>query len=157
MYSVLYPDGLCRPLCTATLIQVHIYSNRTVIYVVNVIVSLSHTGGGSWVTSQSPFCAGQTSQVHYNTLCKFLWWVFVMYCIWTLWLFHITVICRPNNQTLPYDFTHIVKATKLSCEVTQNERALLAFLLAKINKMDPDIIVVRVFVWLLLVYTYFVD
>lgn len=54
------------------------------------------------------------------------------------------VICRPNNQTLPYDFNHVVKATKLSCEVTQNERALLAFLLAKINKLDPDIIVVSI-------------
>lgn len=54
------------------------------------------------------------------------------------------MICRPNNQTLPYDFNHVVKATKLACEVTQNERALLAFLLAKINKLDPDIIVVSV-------------
>ena len=54
------------------------------------------------------------------------------------------MICRPNNQTLPYDFSHVVKATKLSCEITQNERALLAFLLAKINKLDPDIIVVSI-------------
>lgn len=59
------------------------------------------------------------------------------------WL-NFLVICRPNNQTLPYDFNHVVKATKLSCEVTQNERALLAFLLAKINKLDPDIIVVSI-------------
>ena len=59
------------------------------------------------------------------------------------WL-NFLVICRPNNQTLPYDFNHVVKATKLSCEVTQNERALLAFLLAKINKLDPDIIVVGI-------------
>ncbi|XP_067669020.1 DNA polymerase alpha catalytic subunit-like [Haliotis asinina] len=56
---------------------------------------------------------------------------------------HFCAISKPSDCIFPYDFKD--KAQKesrtMKTEILPNERALLGFLLAKIHKVDPDIIV----------------
>ena len=47
------------------------------------------------------------------------------------------------NQAFPYDFSRYTKTEGKFIEVHPTERALLGFLLAKVHKLDPDVIVVR--------------
>ncbi|KAM6447113.1 DNA polymerase alpha catalytic subunit isoform 2-T2 [Liasis olivaceus] len=54
---------------------------------------------------------------------------------------HFCVISKPNDCIFPYDFKEIVKKKKGKIEIATTERTLLGFLLAKIHKIDPDVIV----------------
>ena len=54
-------------------------------------------------------------------------------------------LSKPHDCVFPFDLSdHVSKHKKeVKVEVIAQERALLGFLLAKIHKIDPDIIVVR--------------
>ncbi|XP_052784839.1 DNA polymerase alpha catalytic subunit-like [Mya arenaria] len=56
---------------------------------------------------------------------------------------HFCVISKPNDCIFPWDFNDKVQkeSKRMKVEVLPTERALLGFLLAKIHKIDPDIIV----------------
>uniref|UniRef100_A0A0B7B4I6 DNA polymerase n=1 Tax=Arion vulgaris TaxID=1028688 RepID=A0A0B7B4I6_9EUPU len=56
---------------------------------------------------------------------------------------HFCVISKPSDSIYPFDFRdQITKQTKrMKIEITPGERGLLGFLLAKIHKLDPDLIV----------------
>ncbi|CAH1781279.1 unnamed protein product [Owenia fusiformis] len=56
---------------------------------------------------------------------------------------HFSAMTRPSDGIFPFDLKDRLKAQKgrLTTELCQNERMLLAFLLAKIHKIDPDVIV----------------
>jgi DNA polymerase elongation subunit (family B) len=52
------------------------------------------------------------------------------------------VLSRPTEEPWPLDHRDSMKTTKLTQVVlAENERALLNLFLAKINKIDPDVIV----------------
>jgi DNA polymerase alpha subunit A len=50
-------------------------------------------------------------------------------------------IRRPVDRTFPFGFEEHLKRKRFNVEVAPSERALLAYLLAKIHRVDPDIIV----------------
>ncbi|KAK3094405.1 hypothetical protein FSP39_001308, partial [Pinctada imbricata] len=56
---------------------------------------------------------------------------------------HFCVLSKPSDCILPYDFRE--KAQKesknMKIEIMPNERALIGYLLARIHKLDPDVIV----------------
>ncbi|KAL8595946.1 hypothetical protein ACOMHN_018258 [Nucella lapillus] len=56
---------------------------------------------------------------------------------------YFSVISKPSDVIFPYDFRDRVQreSKRLQVEVLPTERALLGFLLAKIHKVDPDLIV----------------
>lgn len=55
---------------------------------------------------------------------------------------YLTVLSRPSEEPWPFDLRDSLTTTKITkVERAENERALLNFFLAKINKMDPDVIV----------------
>ncbi|XP_075769401.1 DNA polymerase alpha catalytic subunit isoform X2 [Pelodiscus sinensis] len=54
---------------------------------------------------------------------------------------HFCVISKPNDCIFPYDFKEIIKSKNANVEIAATERTLLGFFLAKIHKIDPDIIV----------------
>ncbi|XP_061483331.1 DNA polymerase alpha catalytic subunit isoform X3 [Rhineura floridana] len=54
---------------------------------------------------------------------------------------HFSVISKPNDCIFPYDVKEIVKNKNLKIEIAMTERTLLGFFLAKVHKIDPDVIV----------------
>ncbi|ESP04902.1 hypothetical protein LOTGIDRAFT_109334, partial [Lottia gigantea] len=56
---------------------------------------------------------------------------------------HFCVLSKPNDCIYPFDFKDKLskEGKNMKTEVLPNERALLAFLLAKIHKIDPDLII----------------
>ncbi|XP_031752563.1 DNA polymerase alpha catalytic subunit isoform X3 [Xenopus tropicalis] len=54
---------------------------------------------------------------------------------------HFCVLSKPNDCIFPYDFKEAVKRKNANIEIALTERTLLGFFLAKIHKIDPDIIV----------------
>ncbi|EFX79893.1 hypothetical protein DAPPUDRAFT_304346 [Daphnia pulex] len=55
---------------------------------------------------------------------------------------HFCLLSRPSEEPWPLDHRDTMKTTKLTkIELAENERALLNLFLAKINKIDPDVIV----------------
>ncbi|XP_059138881.1 DNA polymerase alpha catalytic subunit-like [Physella acuta] len=56
---------------------------------------------------------------------------------------HFCVISKPSDVIYPYDFRDQVKkvGNNMKIEIMTGERTLLAFLLAKIQKIDPDLII----------------
>ncbi|ELU17443.1 hypothetical protein CAPTEDRAFT_228337 [Capitella teleta] len=57
---------------------------------------------------------------------------------------HFVAISKPSDCIFPYDFKDQVNLPKnkaMRIEMMSSERALLGFLLAKFNKIDPDVIV----------------
>uniref|UniRef100_A0A4W3HCU5 DNA polymerase alpha catalytic subunit n=1 Tax=Callorhinchus milii TaxID=7868 RepID=A0A4W3HCU5_CALMI len=51
------------------------------------------------------------------------------------------LISKPSDCIFPYDFQEAVKRKNVKVEIAATERTLLGFLLAKIHKIDPDILV----------------
>ena len=64
-------------------------------------------------------------------------------CRYSVYAF--TAITKPNDCVYPYDFKEQLSkhAQQMKVEQMGSERQLLAFLLIKIYKLDPDFIVVR--------------
>ncbi|KAJ6667574.1 hypothetical protein lerEdw1_016695 [Lerista edwardsae] len=54
---------------------------------------------------------------------------------------HFCVISRPNDCIFPYDFKEVVKTKNAKIEIATTERTLLGFFLAKVHKIDPDVLV----------------
>jgi len=57
---------------------------------------------------------------------------------------HFCALTRPSDEAWPFDLTKALeKHNKTAAKVDKmdSERALLGFLLAKIGKIDPDIII----------------
>ncbi|KAM8977106.1 DNA polymerase alpha catalytic subunit [Pelodytes ibericus] len=54
---------------------------------------------------------------------------------------HFCVLSKPNDCIFPYDYKEAVKRKHAQIEIALTERTLLGFFLAKIHKIDPDIIV----------------
>ncbi|XP_075053924.1 DNA polymerase alpha catalytic subunit [Mixophyes fleayi] len=54
---------------------------------------------------------------------------------------HFCVLTKPNDCIFPYDHKEAVKRKNANIEIALTERTLLGFFLAKIHKIDPDIIV----------------
>nr|XP_034328264.1 DNA polymerase alpha catalytic subunit isoform X1 [Crassostrea gigas] len=56
---------------------------------------------------------------------------------------HFCVLTKPSDSLFPFDFREKLQkeGKKLRVEMLPNERALMGFLLAKIHKLDPDVIV----------------
>ncbi|XP_022344658.2 DNA polymerase alpha catalytic subunit-like [Crassostrea virginica] len=56
---------------------------------------------------------------------------------------HFCVLTKPSDSLFPFDFREKLQkeGKKLRVEMLPTERALMGFLLAKIHKLDPDVIV----------------
>ncbi|XP_030058230.1 DNA polymerase alpha catalytic subunit isoform X2 [Microcaecilia unicolor] len=54
---------------------------------------------------------------------------------------HFCVLCKPNDCIFPYDYKEEIMRKNAKIEIAATERTLLGFFLAKIHKIDPDIIV----------------
>ncbi|XP_017526531.2 DNA polymerase alpha catalytic subunit isoform X2 [Manis javanica] len=54
---------------------------------------------------------------------------------------HFCVVSNPKDCILPYDFKEEIKKKNVKVEVAATERTLLGFFLAKVHKIDPDVIV----------------
>ncbi|XP_054830106.1 DNA polymerase alpha catalytic subunit [Eublepharis macularius] len=54
---------------------------------------------------------------------------------------HFCVISKPNDCIFPYDFKEVAKTKNAKIEIAGTERMLLGFFLAKVHKIDPDVIV----------------
>uniref|UniRef100_A0A674EP71 DNA polymerase n=1 Tax=Salmo trutta TaxID=8032 RepID=A0A674EP71_SALTR len=54
---------------------------------------------------------------------------------------HFCVVSKPNDCIFPYDFMDAVKKKNGKVEIAATERTLLGFFLAKMHKLDPDIVV----------------
>ncbi|XP_049622790.1 DNA polymerase alpha catalytic subunit [Suncus etruscus] len=54
---------------------------------------------------------------------------------------HFCVVSTPKDCIFPYNFIEDISAKKVKVEVAATERTLLGFFLAKVHKIDPDIIV----------------
>uniref|UniRef100_A0A8D1TER6 DNA polymerase n=2 Tax=Sus scrofa TaxID=9823 RepID=A0A8D1TER6_PIG len=54
---------------------------------------------------------------------------------------HFCVVSKPKDCIFPYDFKENIKEKNVKVEVAATERTLLGFFLAKVHKIDPDIIV----------------
>ncbi|KAG7487342.1 hypothetical protein MATL_G00022240 [Megalops atlanticus] len=54
---------------------------------------------------------------------------------------HFCVVSRPNDCIFPYDFKEAVKRKNGKVEIAGTERMLLGFFLAKMHKIDPDVVV----------------
>ncbi|XP_072033839.1 DNA polymerase alpha catalytic subunit-like [Amphiura filiformis] len=54
---------------------------------------------------------------------------------------HFCAITKPSDCIFPYDFKEVIKRQDAKVEVMATERALLGYFLAKVHKIDPDVIV----------------
>ncbi|XP_014838997.1 PREDICTED: DNA polymerase alpha catalytic subunit isoform X1 [Poecilia mexicana] len=54
---------------------------------------------------------------------------------------HFCVISKPSDCIFPYDFKDAVKKKKVKVEMATSERTLLGCFLAKMHKIDPDVLV----------------
>uniref|UniRef100_A0A8B9Q979 DNA polymerase n=1 Tax=Apteryx owenii TaxID=8824 RepID=A0A8B9Q979_APTOW len=54
---------------------------------------------------------------------------------------HFCVVSKPNDCIFPYDFKEAIKNKNAKVEIAATERTLLGFFLAKIHKIDPDVVV----------------
>uniref|UniRef100_A0A663MBK8 DNA polymerase n=1 Tax=Athene cunicularia TaxID=194338 RepID=A0A663MBK8_ATHCN len=54
---------------------------------------------------------------------------------------HFCVVSKPNDCIFPYDFKEASKKKNAKIEIAATERTLLGFFLAKIHKIDPDVVV----------------
>ncbi|XP_029786584.1 DNA polymerase alpha catalytic subunit isoform X2 [Suricata suricatta] len=54
---------------------------------------------------------------------------------------HFCVISRPKDCIFPYTFKEDIKEKNVKVEIAATERTLLGFFLAKVHKIDPDVIV----------------
>ncbi|XP_004872292.1 DNA polymerase alpha catalytic subunit isoform X2 [Heterocephalus glaber] len=54
---------------------------------------------------------------------------------------HFCVVSKPKDYIFPCAFKEVIKKKKVKVEVAETERTLLGFFLAKVHKLDPDIIV----------------
>uniref|UniRef100_A0AAY4AWZ0 DNA-directed DNA polymerase n=1 Tax=Denticeps clupeoides TaxID=299321 RepID=A0AAY4AWZ0_9TELE len=54
---------------------------------------------------------------------------------------HFCVVSKPNDCIFPYDFQEALKKKNGKVEVAATERTLLGFFLAKMHKIDPDVLV----------------
>lgn len=54
---------------------------------------------------------------------------------------HFCVVSKPKDCIFPYDLKESINEKKVKVEVAATERTLLGFFLAKVHKIDPDIIV----------------
>ncbi|XP_066455954.1 DNA polymerase alpha catalytic subunit [Eleutherodactylus coqui] len=54
---------------------------------------------------------------------------------------HFCVLTKPSDCIFPYDHKEALKGKNLNVEIALTERTLLGFFLAKIHKLDPDVIV----------------
>uniref|UniRef100_A0A4X2KS80 DNA polymerase n=1 Tax=Vombatus ursinus TaxID=29139 RepID=A0A4X2KS80_VOMUR len=51
------------------------------------------------------------------------------------------LVSKPNDCIFPYDFKEVINKKNVKIEIAATERTLLGFFLAKIHKIDPDVIV----------------
>uniref|UniRef100_A0A8D0FXV6 DNA polymerase alpha catalytic subunit n=1 Tax=Sphenodon punctatus TaxID=8508 RepID=A0A8D0FXV6_SPHPU len=56
---------------------------------------------------------------------------------------HFCVLSKPNDCIFPYDFKDVIKTKNSKVEIAGTERMLLGFFLAKVHKIDPDVVVVK--------------
>ncbi|XP_056155811.1 DNA polymerase alpha catalytic subunit [Lampris incognitus] len=54
---------------------------------------------------------------------------------------HFCVVSKPNDCIFPFDFKEAVKKKNAKVEIAATERTLLGFFLAKMHKIDPDVLV----------------
>uniref|UniRef100_A0A667XE17 DNA polymerase n=1 Tax=Myripristis murdjan TaxID=586833 RepID=A0A667XE17_9TELE len=54
---------------------------------------------------------------------------------------HFCVVSKPNDCIFPYDFKEAVRKKNGKVEIASTERTLLGFFLAKMHKIDPDVLV----------------
>uniref|UniRef100_A0A8C4NTP1 DNA polymerase n=1 Tax=Dicentrarchus labrax TaxID=13489 RepID=A0A8C4NTP1_DICLA len=54
---------------------------------------------------------------------------------------HFCVVSKPADCIFPYDFKEAVKKKNGKVEIASTERTLLGFFLAKMHKIDPDVLV----------------
>uniref|UniRef100_A0A8B9F9U7 DNA polymerase n=1 Tax=Amazona collaria TaxID=241587 RepID=A0A8B9F9U7_9PSIT len=54
---------------------------------------------------------------------------------------HFCVVSKPSDCIFPYDFKEAIKRKNAKIEIAATERTLLGFFLAKIHKIDPDVVV----------------
>ncbi|XP_032865986.2 DNA polymerase alpha catalytic subunit isoform X2 [Tyto alba] len=54
---------------------------------------------------------------------------------------HFCAVSKPNDCIFPYDFKEAIKKKNSKIEIAATERTLLGFFLAKIHKIDPDVVV----------------
>ncbi|KAM3860865.1 DNA polymerase alpha catalytic subunit [Diretmus argenteus] len=54
---------------------------------------------------------------------------------------HFCVVSKPNDCIFPYDFKEAVRKKNGKVEIAATERTLLGFFLAKMHKIDPDVLV----------------
>lgn len=54
---------------------------------------------------------------------------------------HFCAVSKPNDCIFPYDFKEEIKKKNAKIEIAATERTLLGFFLAKIHKIDPDVVV----------------
>ncbi|KAL2768884.1 DNA polymerase alpha catalytic subunit isoform 3 [Daubentonia madagascariensis] len=54
---------------------------------------------------------------------------------------HFCVVSKPMDCIFPYAFKEVIEKKNVKIEVAATERTLLGFFLAKVHKIDPDIIV----------------
>ncbi|KAJ8375624.1 hypothetical protein SKAU_G00062040 [Synaphobranchus kaupii] len=54
---------------------------------------------------------------------------------------HFCVISKPSDCIFPYDFKEAVRKKNVKLEIAGTERTLLGFFLAKMHKIDPDVVV----------------
>ncbi|XP_063490818.1 DNA polymerase alpha catalytic subunit isoform X10 [Symphalangus syndactylus] len=54
---------------------------------------------------------------------------------------HFCVVSKPKDCIFPYAFKEVIEKKNVKVEVAATERTLLGFFLAKVHKIDPDIIV----------------
>ncbi|XP_074070326.1 DNA polymerase alpha catalytic subunit isoform X2 [Macrotis lagotis] len=54
---------------------------------------------------------------------------------------HFCVVSKPNDCIFPYDFKEVTNKKNVKIEIAATERTLLGFFLAKVHKIDPDVIV----------------
>jgi len=55
--------------------------------------------------------------------------------------YHFCAVSKPNDQMYPYDFKDLVRKKQIKMEITTSERALLGLFMAKIHRIDPDVLV----------------
>ncbi|XP_077592507.1 DNA polymerase alpha catalytic subunit isoform X2 [Stigmatopora nigra] len=54
---------------------------------------------------------------------------------------HFCVVTKPTDCIFPYDFNDALRKKKAKVEIASSERTLLGFFLAKMHKIDPDVLV----------------
>ncbi|XP_061660924.1 DNA polymerase alpha catalytic subunit isoform X2 [Syngnathoides biaculeatus] len=54
---------------------------------------------------------------------------------------HFCVVTKPTDCIFPYDFTDAIRKKNVKVEIATTERTLLGFFLAKLHKIDPDVLV----------------